>query len=69
MKITHDKAADALYVTFKKGVVSHTVKLDDRLLVDTDKKGNIVGIEILNASTQIANKKPIELKLKIPALA
>jgi uncharacterized protein YuzE len=69
MKITHDKLADALYVTFKKGVVARTLKLEDRLLVDTDKKGSILGIEILNASTQIANKKPIELKLKIPALA
>ncbi len=69
MKITHDKLTDALYVTFKKGVVARTLKLEDRLLVDTDKKGSILGIEILNASTQIANKKPIELKLKIPALA
>jgi uncharacterized protein YuzE len=55
MKITHDKLADALYVTFKKGVVARTLKLEDRLLVDTDKKGSILGIEILNASTQIAN--------------
>ncbi len=68
MKITHDKIADALYITFKKGTVARTLKLDDRLVVDTDKKGTVLGIEILHASTQIANKKPIELKFKIPAL-
>ncbi|MBP6857900.1 MAG: DUF2283 domain-containing protein [Candidatus Pacebacteria bacterium] len=69
MKITHDKIADAIYFSLKKGPISHTIKLDDRLLVDTNKKGQILGIEILNASTQIANKKPIQANLKIPALA
>ena len=69
MKITHDKIADALYITFKKGVVAHTSKMKDHLIIDTDKNGAILGIEILHASLQIANKKPIDIKLTIPALA
>lgn len=69
MKITHDKIADALYITFKKGVIAHTSKIKGDLIVDTDKNGAILGIEILHASSQIANKKPIAINLTIPALA
>ncbi len=69
MKITHDKIADALYITFKKGVISRTLKLENYITVDTDKKGTILGIEILQASARIANKKPLDINLTIPALA
>jgi uncharacterized protein YuzE len=68
MKITHDKKADALYITFKKGLVVHTSKIKNHLIIDTDKNGAILGIEILHASSQIANKKPIDINLTIPAL-
>ncbi len=69
MKMTHDKTADALYFSLQKGSVFRTIKLDNRLLIDTNKKGQILGIEILQASQQLANKKPIIANLKIPALA
>lgn len=56
MKINYDKIADVLYLVVKKGIIKKTIKMSDLLLVDADKKGNIVGIEILNASTQFASK-------------
>jgi len=52
MKIQYDKIADAMYVCL--GVnrkVSKTIELNDRLLVDMDKSGHIIGIEILDASS------------------
>lgn len=52
MKSTYDKIADAMYITFKKGKVSHTVQLSDRMNADMDKSGNILGVEVLSASTQ-----------------
>jgi uncharacterized protein YuzE len=52
MKINYDKISDAIYFFLKKGKVKKTVKMDDRLIVDIDSKGNILGIEMLNASTQ-----------------
>ncbi|MEO5646315.1 MAG: DUF2283 domain-containing protein [Candidatus Paceibacterota bacterium] len=68
MKITYDKKADAIYITLKKGVVSHSSKMKNHIMIDTDKEGALLGIEILRASSQIANKKPIDIKLTIPAL-
>ena len=52
MKSTYDKIADALYITFKRGKVSHTVQLSEKMNADMDKSGNILGVEVLNASSQ-----------------
>ncbi len=56
MKANYDKISDALYLSVKKGIVKKTIKMNDCLIVDADKKGNIVGIEILNASSQFSSK-------------
>ena len=69
MKITYDKIADAMYIYLNKAKVFKTVSITDRLLIDLDKKGKILGIEILDASSQIKQKKPAEFKIKIPAFA
>lgn len=50
MKIEYDKEADALYVELNKNKIYKTREESDNFLVDVDKNGNVVGIEILNAS-------------------
>lgn len=52
MKITYDKIVDAAYMTLRKGRVTKTVEMSDSVIVDLDKKGNILGIEMLGASKQ-----------------
>ena len=69
MKINYDKIADAMYIYFNKAKVFKTVKMTDRLLVDLGKEGKILGIEILDASSQIKPKRRLESKIKIPAFA
>jgi uncharacterized protein YuzE len=50
-KIEYDKSVDALYIySGNKGKVHKTLKLNSRVLFDVDKKGKIVGIEVLDAS-------------------
>ena len=56
MKATYDKVADAMYFRFKTGKVARTKGLDDKLIVDLDRKGNILGLEILDASSQISKQ-------------
>jgi len=51
MQIKHDPQADALYIQLKKGEVAKT-KQEGTCLVDYDKKGNLLGVEILNCSGQ-----------------
>lgn len=54
MKSTYDTNADALYIIFKKGKTLHSIKLSDRMIVDIDNKGNILGIEVLDAKNQLS---------------
>ena len=60
MEITYDKKADAMYIYFQKGVkIARTVELADLLIADLDKKGQVIGVEVLVASSQMKNNKEI----------
>ena len=54
MKITYDKIADAAYMTLRKGKVARTVEMSESVIVDLDKKGHLLGIEMLDASNQLS---------------
>ncbi len=56
MKINYDKTIDALYIYLKKSKVAKTVEMNGRLIIDLDKKGDVVGIELLDASEQLSKK-------------
>lgn len=49
-KVEYDSMVDALYIYASKGKIHKTIKLNSRVLFDIDKKGKIVGIEVLDAS-------------------
>lgn len=66
MIIEYDKIADAIYISLKKSKVDKTIKMKDRLLVDVDKKGNTIGIEILDVSHQLPKKNLVEISLRVP---
>ena len=53
MEIRYDKDADALYIEFSKGEFSKNKKIDDFTILDLDKSGNLLGIELLEASKRI----------------
>ena len=63
MNVTFDKSADAMYVALKKGNVHKTVE-NGMVLMDVDKKGDVIGIEILNCSKIFAgtHKKKVSAK-------
>ena len=58
MEITYDKDADAMYITLREGEFHKNKKIDGRTILDIDKDGNILGIELLDAS-----KRKISLPL------
>lgn len=60
MKVEYDSLADALYIYIQGGKrksVAKTVEVNDYCLVDLGKKGEIFGIEILDASHHVAVKE------------
>ncbi len=55
MKITHDASADAVYIKLKRGRVYKTLRKGNSL-IDLDKKGKTIGIEIINYSKSVPEK-------------
>ena len=53
MKVRYDQKVDAIYFEFAKGIYAKSSKVSDSVLVDEDKKGKILGVEILDASKNI----------------
>ena len=62
--ITYDRESDAAYFSVKKGKVARTIKLDKWLLADVDKKGTLLGVEMLFVSLR-APKQSIVSSLKL----
>ena len=56
MKITYDKNADALNLMLRVGVVAKTVEISPEILLDLDKDGRPLYLEIVGASEKIGQK-------------
>jgi uncharacterized protein YuzE len=48
--IKYDSDADALYIRIREGKVLESDEVEDRIIVDYDEKGNVVGIEVFEFS-------------------
>ena len=64
MRFEYDKEADAAYIyledSIDNGEAKKTIELNDNILVDFDKNGKLLGIEILSASKILHQKSLIE---------
>jgi len=60
MKFEYDKEADAAYIyledSMAKGEAEKTIELNDNIILDFDKNGKLLGIEILSASKVLHQK-------------
>lgn len=63
MKVTYDEEVDALRIIFNDAPVEESDEEKPDLILDYDRAGNIVGLEILDASKQIQNPRPVEYAL------
>ena len=63
MTITYDHIADAIYIQFRVAEIVETDELQPLMIADYDAEGNIIGIEILQASQRI--DKPNEMLFKL----
>jgi|CXWL01.1.fsa_nt_gi uncharacterized protein YuzE len=57
MNIKLDKIADALYITVGKGKISKSVEVSERMVVDMSKSGKILGVELLDISSEQGSKE------------
>ena len=60
MKITYDPEVDVLRILFSNVPIEESDEDKPGVILDYDKDGNIVGLEILDASKRMENPRSVE---------
>ena len=60
MKVKYDQEVDVLTIQLNNAPVEESNQDKPGVILDYDKDGNIVGLEILNASKQMENPRALE---------
>jgi uncharacterized protein YuzE len=65
MKVNYDPEEDILYIVIKKGSVLDSKEIDEDVRVEYDRKGNLAGLEIMNARRNLARTFAREIAKEI----
>ncbi len=60
MKITYDPDVDVLRIVFSNAPIDESDEERPGVILDFDKDGNVVGMEILDASLRMENPRTVE---------
>ena len=60
MKIKYDPEVDILRILFSNAPIEESDEEKPGMILDYDKDGNIVGLEVLSASKRIENPRSVE---------
>jgi len=66
MKAKYDAEVDILTITWHNAPIEESESISPGVIIDYDQAGNVIGIEILNASQKIENFSP-NLQVAIPS--
>ncbi|HEU5424773.1 MAG TPA: DUF2283 domain-containing protein [Nitrolancea sp.] len=57
MEVTYDPKTDTLQIVFRSAPVEESDEEKPGVILDYDRDGNIVGLEILDANTRVDNPR------------
>ena len=60
MKVTYDPEVDVLRILFRDVAIEESDEDKPGVILDYDKDGNVVGMEVLNASQWIENPRGVD---------
>lgn len=60
MKVTYDAEVDILRILLSDAPIEESDEDKPGVILDYDKDGNIVGLEILDASKRVSNPRSVE---------
>jgi uncharacterized protein YuzE len=56
VRVEYDEKADAMYIWVRKAKYDVSEELADNVIIDLDKNGHIIGIEVLGASKNLGKE-------------
>ena len=59
MKVTYDPEVDVLRILLRDTPVDESDEDKPGIILDYDKEGNVIGIEVLNASQRVENPREV----------
>ncbi len=60
MKVVYDQAVDVLRILFSSVAIEESDEDKPGIVLDYDRDGNIVGLEVLDASKRIENPRSLD---------
>ena len=66
MHITYDTKADALYIRLKDGEFQKNREVEPGIVLDIGKNDELLGIEILDASTKLEMSDITKVSIEMP---
>jgi YD repeat-containing protein len=63
MKVIYDKETDTLSIILRQGTVTDSDEVREGMILDYDKAGKLVSIELLDASEQVKRPHSVEFAL------
>ena len=60
MKVTYDPEGDVLRILLSNAPIEESDEDKPGVILDYDKDGNVVGLEILDASKRVSNPRSVE---------
>ena len=56
VRVEYDQKADAMYIWLRKAKYDISEELAENVIIDLDKNGRIIGIEVLDASKNLGKE-------------
>ncbi|MFL5244488.1 MAG: DUF2283 domain-containing protein [Gemmataceae bacterium] len=63
MKVIYDKETDTLSIILRKGKVAESDEAREGLILDYDRSGRLLSLELLDASEQVNKPQSVEFAL------
>jgi len=65
MRINYDKQSDAMYIRFSESKYYQSDEVKDGIILDFDKQGKIVGMEVLDVSERLPKESMSSIHFEI----
>ena len=69
IQVSYDPHADALYIRLREAKVDESDEVSAGVIVDYDRKGKPIGVEVLDASVLLGGRPNLQVELAPLAVA